>query len=199
MDALFRRFRTKHAGSAGGVVTELTPICSPEEPSFARRLVLIIRRTLPALLRSGYIRLKKSVQVGSIYHGIRLVRFLRDTLGEVRPPLLVVALPCQVGEAIGSVCDKAGFPVFVISLVCSGQLSLDTRKGIFRRVADGRGISGYRYRGGGWPSGVRITCEGGDEIFLDNNRSIWTDIFHSAVFNLPGCFKCRDTFGMERT
>jgi coenzyme F420-reducing hydrogenase beta subunit len=135
------------------------------------------------------------MSAGSIYHEIPLIKFLRHSLDEIRPPLLVIALPCQVG-AIRAICKKAGIPVYVVALVCSGQLRLEATRELFRRVTGDRPVAQYRYRGGGWPSGVRIECCDGKEIKVANNHSIWSDIFHSTVFNLPRCFNCRDTFGI---
>jgi coenzyme F420-reducing hydrogenase beta subunit len=184
----------RNKGSAGGAVTELTRYLI-EKGVVRTALSFSYKKESACFTPKWVYSVEKVVSIGSIYHEIQLVRFLRQTLEEVRPPLLIVALPCQV-MAVRAICEKAGILVFVISLVCSGQLMLDATRELFRRVTNSREIVKYQYRGGGWPSGVRISYSDGGELFLENNHSIWSDIFHSGMFNLPGCFKCRDTFGI---
>jgi coenzyme F420-reducing hydrogenase beta subunit len=57
-------------------------------------------------------------------------------------------------------------------------------------------IEFFRYRGNGWPSGVQIKTRT-NEYFFHNNKSIWTDIFNSHLFNLKRCFSCKNTFGLD--
>lgn len=184
----------RHEGSAGGAVTELTRYML-DKGVVRTALGFTYQKTSGCFVPNWLFSAEEVASVGSIYHEIPLVQFLQHTLDEIRPPLLIVALPCQV-MAVRAVCEKAGIPVYIIALVCSGQLVLEGTRELFRRVTDGQEVVKYRYRGGGWPGGVRITCSGGRELFLDNNRSIWTNIFHAVVYNRPKCFRCRDTFGI---
>jgi len=184
----------RHSASAGGAVTELTRFLL--EKSKVRTALCFTYEIESAFYSPKWVySATEVISVGSIYHEIPLIKFLWHSLDEIRPPLLVTALPCQV-NAIRAVCKKAGIPVYVVALVCSGQLRLEATRELFRCVIGERSVTQYRYRGGGWPSGVRINCDDGQEIFVPNNHSIWSDIFHSAVFNLPRCFRCRDTFGI---
>ena len=184
----------RHSASAGGAVTELTRFLL-EKGEVRTALGFIYETASVSYTPKWVYSAAEVISVGSIYHEIPLIKFLRHSLDAIRPPLFVVALPCQVG-AIRVVCKKAEIPVYVVALVCSGQLRLEATRELFRRVTGNRSIAQYRYRGGGWPSGVRINCDDGQEMFVPNNSSIWSDIFHSAVFNLPRCFSCRDTFGI---
>jgi coenzyme F420-reducing hydrogenase beta subunit len=186
--------KRRHEGSAGGVVTELTRFLL--EKSEVQTALGFTYETSSASYTPKWVYSAAEVMsVGSIYHEIPLIKFLRHSLDEIRPPLLVIALPCQVG-AVRAVCKKAGIPVYVVALVCSGQLRIEATRELFRRVTGGRPVAQYRYRGGGWPSGVRIECGDGQDIYVANQNSIWSDIFHSTAFNLPRCFSCRDTFGI---
>lgn len=188
-------FSRRHEGSAGGVVTELTRFLLEQQK--VKTALGFDYDTEAACFSPKWMYSPEEVfTAGSIYHEIALIKFLYRSIDAVVPPLLITTLPCQVAP-VRAICKKFGIPVHIVSLVCSGQLTLDATKDLFRRVANGRQVIRYRYRGGGWPSGVRIQCSDGEEIFLENNSSIWTDIFHSAVFNLSRCFKCKDTFGMK--
>jgi coenzyme F420-reducing hydrogenase beta subunit len=184
----------RHSASAGGVVTELARYML-EKNTAQTALGFAYQKTQHCYVPKWLYCAEEVVSVGSIYHEVPVVRFLRENLSGVRPPLVMLVLPCQV-RVVRNICKKAGISVFVISLVCSGQLTLEATHELFRRVIKGKQVEQYRYRGGGWPSGVTIKCSDGEEIFLSNNHSIWTNIFHSGVYNLPRCFSCKDTFGI---
>ena len=185
----------RHKASAGGVVTEVSRYLL--EKCIVRTALGFKYQEDTESFKPKWLYVAEEVtSVGSIYHEVPLLQFLRQTLHSVHPPVLVVALPCQI-KAVRSIYEKAGIPVYIISLVCSGQLTIDATRELFRRVTQNKHVLRYQYRGEGWPSGVKITCSDGTEIFLENNHSIWTDIFHAAVYNLPRCFRCKDTFGIE--
>jgi coenzyme F420-reducing hydrogenase beta subunit len=185
----------RNQGASGGVVTELTRYLL-DESLVRTALGFAFHKTMVRFVPKWVYTAEEVVSVGSIYHEVPLVQFMRRNLDGVHPPLLIVALPCQV-KAVRALCEKAKIPVHVISLVCSGQMTLDATRELVRRVADGRQVVHYQYRGGGWPGGVRVKYSDGSESFVDNNRSLWADIFHAGVFNLSRCFRCKDTFGIQ--
>lgn len=185
----------RHKASAGGAVSQITRYLLDTKNAGTALGFQFDNRA--GCFRPQWIYAPEEVKpVGSIYHEIKVTRFLKESIDRLKPPLVMVALPCQV-KSIQAICRQNDIPVFVIALVCSGQLSMEATSDLFRRVAPGREIAHYRYRGNGWPSGIQILCADGQHIFLKNNCSPWMDLFHATVYNLKKCFSCKDTFGMQ--
>ena len=134
--------------------------------------------------------------VGSIYHEVDLINFIKDSLSCLSGPLAVVCLPCQV-KAIRYLLKEGGVTGSIIALTCSAQLSKDATYYMYDRLKIKKtDVLSLRYRGNGWPSGVQIETTS-RRHFLPNRPSLWFDIFHSHIFTLRRCFWCRDTFGIN--
>lgn len=133
---------------------------------------------------------------GSIYHEINLYRFLKKNLEKIKSPIIVMALPCQVGQ-IRSLFERNNIEAYLMACTCSGQLSKDATYYLLEKLKIKKeDVQSLRYRGNGWPSGVQIKTAKQD-YFLQNNDSIWFDLFHSQIFTLERCFHCTDTFGLK--
>jgi coenzyme F420 hydrogenase subunit beta len=132
---------------------------------------------------------------GSVYHAVDLPGFLREHLEDIAAPVFVTCLPCEV-KAVRKLLGDRGIDAILVALVCSNQL---TREATYHLLAmndiDPDRIESFRYRGGGWPSGVQIRA-GGEDHFFHNNSSEWTHIFHAHAFSLDKCYGCADTFGL---
>jgi coenzyme F420-reducing hydrogenase beta subunit len=134
--------------------------------------------------------------VGSIYHDIRLIKFIKDNVMNINGKILVVCLPCQV-KSIKKILEQGGIEYVIIALTCSAQMSKEATWFLLKKFnIKPQDIELFRYRGNGWPSGVQIKTMT-KEYFFDNTRSIWTYIFQSYLFTMKRCFSCPDTFGLE--
>lgn len=133
------------------------------------------------------------VPVGSIYHEIELFKFIKENVCKIRAPFLFTALPCQAA-AIKKLLDRNGIESYIIELTCSSQQSYEATEYLLHRAKiDKKDVMHIKYRGGGWPGGVTITMVNGETVFFDNNKSVWTKIFHSKIFSMPRCFFCHAT------
>lgn len=126
----------------------------------------------------------------SIYHEISLVSFIKNNIGTIKSPFLCFCLPCQT-RAIRSILSKNNIESWLIELTCSSQQSFEATKYLFKRLhIKEKDIRYYQYRGNGWPSGIQIQTITGQKIYIPNNGSIWSDIFHSQLFYMKRCFRC---------
>lgn len=129
----------------------------------------------------------------SIYHEIDLLSFLKEKISEIRGTFACFCLPCQV-RSIKGFLEKMGHECIIIGLICSSQLSIDATYFLLKRLKINRGDVKYiQYRGNGWPSGVQIYKSDGSKLIIPNNKSLWTDIFHSRLFIKKKCFLCQNT------
>lgn len=127
---------------------------------------------------------------GSIYHEISLVKFIKENISKIEPPFACFALPCQVTPIL-NLLEKANIKAYVFELTCSSQQSIEATQYLVKRAGiSPNEILNIKYRGGGWPGGIRITTKDKKEIFYHNNNSLWTKIFHSHLFIQPRCFFC---------
>lgn len=127
---------------------------------------------------------------GSIYHEISLYAYIREHIGEIKSPFLCFALPCQVNP-IKKLLDQQGIESYIIELTCSSQQSFEATEYLLKRVGVSKeNVSSIRYRGEGWPGGIRIDKSDGSCVRIPNNNSIWMQIFQSHLFVMPRCFYC---------
>lgn len=130
---------------------------------------------------------------GSIYQEIDLIGFIKSHLNEIKGSFACFALPCQT-RAIRKILRSAGHKSIIIGLTCSSQQTIDATKYLLKREKISENdIVDIQYRGNGWPSGIQIKTKKTEVIFVSNNNSIWTQIFHSRLFIRKKCFKCQDT------
>ena len=129
-------------------------------------------------------------QTGSIYHEVGLISFLKEHLDEIRGGFSCFCLPCQA-KAVRQLLTRAGHEVFILGMVCSSQLSIDATRYLLRLMhIPVEDVADIKYRGDGWPSGVRISKKDGSVRLVPNLASEWTKIFHSRLFNPKKCFTC---------
>ena len=106
---------------------------------------------------------------------------------------LFFCLPCQT-KAIRSIAKKHGMDVILVGLACSSQQSIDATHYLLDCIGlERQDVLHLQYRGNGWPSGIQIATKSHGNVFVPNNGSIWTTIFHSRLFIPRRCFHCRDT------
>lgn len=130
---------------------------------------------------------------GSIYQEIDLIGFIKSHLNEIKGVFACFALPCQA-RTIRKILEKAGYRSIIIGLTCSSQQTIDATKYLLsRKSITLKDVDYIQYRGNGWPSGIQIKTKNGQNLFINNNNSIWTQIFHSRLFIRQKCFKCQNT------
>lgn len=131
--------------------------------------------------------------VGSIYHEIDLPRFIKSNLDKIKGAFACFCLPCQA-KTIRYYVQSAGHVCFVIGLVCSSQQSFEATEYLLKRIhVRKEEVACIQYRGNGWPSGIQIRLKNGSEKFVPNGNSLWTQIFHSRLFVMPRCLRCKNT------
>lgn len=131
--------------------------------------------------------------VGSIYHKVDLISFIKEHINEIKGGFACFCLPCQT-RAIRAILKRNNINSILIGLTCSSQQTIEATKYLLKRKhIKSNEISYIQYRGNNWPSGIQIILKNGNKYFIPNNNSIWTKIFHSRLFILPQCFKCSNT------
>lgn len=137
----------------------------------------------------------------SIYQEMNIMSALKQFLEKLREDrqdalgrrIILFSLPCQA-KALRTICHKAGFEAVLIGLTCSSQQSKEATSYLLSRLGISEDeVSMLQYRGNGWPSGIQIKTKSGREVFVNNNDSIWTEIFHSRLFIQKRCFSCNNT------
>lgn len=131
--------------------------------------------------------------VGSIYHEVALVDFIRQNAGAIQGGFACFCLPCQA-RAIRHVIEQHQHKCILLGLTCSSQQSIDATHYLLKRLGlRSEDVQLIQYRGNGWPSGIQIQLANGQTRIVPNLHSIWSDIFHSRLFIQPRCFRCENT------
>lgn len=131
--------------------------------------------------------------VGSIYHEIKLVDFIRQNAGAIRGGFACFCLPCQA-LAIRRAVEQSHRECILLGLACSSQQDVAATRYLLKRLGiRPEEVRRIQYRGNGWPSGVQIQLADGQTRIIPNLHSIWSEIFHSRLFVQPRCFRCENT------
>ncbi|MDY0144438.1 MAG: Coenzyme F420 hydrogenase/dehydrogenase, beta subunit C-terminal domain [Kiritimatiellia bacterium] len=131
--------------------------------------------------------------VGSIYHEVALVDFIRQSVGAIQGGFACFCLPCQA-RAIRHIIEQQHHRCILLGLTCSSQQSIAATHYLLKRLGiRAEDVQRIQYRGNGWPSGIQIHLADGQTRIVPNVHSIWSDIFHSRLFIPPRCFRCENT------
>jgi coenzyme F420-reducing hydrogenase beta subunit len=184
----------RYKGSSGGVITEVMKyLFSTNQIKSSISFKFSSSELFEPFLIDDY---SDYNQTGSIYHDVNIFQFLKENIKNIKSPILITCLPCQI-TPLKRLLSSNNIETFFISLVCSAQLSKEaTYYFLDKNNIELKEIDEFRYRGNGWPSGIHIKTKKQD-YFFHNNTSKWKYIFHSQVFTLNRCFSCKDTFGMK--
>lgn len=135
--------------------------------------------------------------VGSIYHEIDLIGFVKSNIDIIKSPFLCIALPCQV-LSIKKILNENKILSIIISLMCSSQQRYDATIYLFKMLnINIKDIKKFKYRGDGWPGSINIIMKSGKSIVVKNNSSEWSSIFHSKLFIRRKCYICDQTISSE--
>jgi coenzyme F420-reducing hydrogenase beta subunit len=184
----------RYKGSSGGIITHLIKYLFETNKinSAIGFKFTVIELFKPYLINS----FDEYEQTGSIYHEVNIYKFLNENIEEIKSPIMITCLPCQI-IPIKRLMNNHKIETVIISLVCSSQLEKEaTYYFLEKNNIDISKVKEFRYRGNGWPSGIQIKTDE-KEYFFHNNNSKWIDVFHSQIFSLKRCLSCKDTFGLE--
>ena len=131
---------------------------------------------------------------GSVYQDIDIPRFISEHINEIKGGMVITCMPCQV-SAVRSILKKQILNHVIISLVCSGQTTVDGTWCYYKFLGIRKeDVVNMQYRGNGWPSGIQIWLKDGRKIYRDNYTEPWVTIHRSNLFRPKRCFFCkRDT------
>lgn len=167
-----------HLFSSGQVNTSLTFEFDPNTLRYAPRLIYKWEDYHPT---------------GSIYQDMDLVGFIRSHVSEIKGTFACFCLPCQTAS-IRILLERAGHACFLLGLTCSSQQSMLATECLLKLLRIRKeDVSTLRYRGNGWPSGIQIALKNGNSVFVKNNASLWSDVFHSRLCSPKRCLYCQDT------
>lgn len=184
----------RYKGSSGGVVTQIVKyLFETSQIKSAINFKFVCAELFSPKLIFSF---NEYEHIGSIYHEINIYKFLKENINQLKTPVLITCLPCQV-VSIRRFLNKNNIDSIIISLTCSNQLKKEaTFYFLKKNKIDIDKITDFRYRGNGWPSGIQIKTNE-KEYFFHNNTSKWLDVFHSQIFSLDRCLSCKDTFGLN--
>lgn len=129
---------------------------------------------------------------GSIYQDTDNIGFIKSNIKDIRNGIVVTCMPCQVA-AIRYLLEKNNIPSFIISLCCSGQTTVEGTWLYYKLLGiDRKDVRNIQYRGGGWPSGIRIKLKDGTEVYRDNFTYPWTLMFKSQLYRPERCLFCKE-------
>lgn len=172
----------KHLFSAGHIQTALSFAFDADTLKYAPRLIYKWEDYQPT---------------GSIYQDMDLLGFLRLHIAEIRGTFACFCLPCQTAS-IRILLKRNGHDCFLLGLTCSSQQTLLATECLLDLLhVRKEDVVSLRYRGDGWPGGIRIERKNGESVFVKNNGSIWTDIFHSRLCTPERCLFCLDTLNQN--
>ncbi len=127
---------------------------------------------------------------GSIYQDTDNIGFIKNNLKNIKNGIIVTCMPCQVSP-IKNILDRNNIKHFIISLCCSGQTTVEGTWYYYKLLGvDKCDVVSIRYRGEGWPSGIRIELKNGDVIKKDNWTYPWTLMHESLLFRPKRCIYC---------
>lgn len=179
---------TRYTSTSGGIGSQIVQYL------FENRLInsaIALKFSCDSLQYEPQIITRKEeyINSGSIYHEINLISFIKNNIGNIKSPFCCFCLPCQT-KALRFYLSQNSIDSLLIELTCSSQQSYEATEYLFKRLhLKKEDIKYFQYRGNGWPSGVQIQTINSN-IFVPNNGSIWTEIFHSQLFCMKRCFQC---------
>lgn len=183
----------RHKASSGGIGSALVRYLL-SLPEFGTSLTFVFNQK-ECRYEAKLIYSADEINVcGSVYQDINLPKFINEHIKEIKGRMVVSCMPCQV-SAIQTILNKANIPSFIISLVCSGQTTVEGTWCYYKFLGIRKeDVINIQYRGNGWPSGIQIWLKNGWKVYRDNYTEPWVTIHRSNLFRPKRCFFCkRDT------
>lgn len=184
------------SATSGGLITSLLVLLLQNE-LIDGALLTRIDKYNPLQAEPFIARTEKDIlsAMGAKYVPVPLNQLLNQVLSE-DGTFAVVGLPCHI-QAIRraelNVKDLRDRMVYHFGLTCSHTL---THHGV-EYILHNMGVSVDRivkleYRGGGWPGGIKVLLRDGQQRFLPNQASLWSEVFGAYFFVPFCCTVCHD-------
>lgn len=133
--------------------------------------------------------------MGSKYVPVALNQLLNQISSE-SGKFAVVGLPCHIQGIrraelkIPRLRDKI---IYHFGLACSRTMSFRGVKYILRKMGvSPNNVCELKYRGDGWPGGIKVSLKEGEQRFLPNQGSLWSEIAGGYFFAHFCCTICCD-------
>lgn len=152
----------------------------------------------PSSLRFRIVQIQRPedyIVAASVYHDVGLVDELKRIELDTKLSYLLTCLPCEASFA-KNFFKRNGARAIIIALACSGQQHYDATSTLLKMSGmEVSSIQDYKYRGEGWPSGVKVRLKNGQTRNFPNLKGLWYNLFNSQLFTLEKCFTCTDVLG----
>jgi len=133
--------------------------------------------------------------MGSKYVPVPLNQLLNKIIFE-DGRFAVVGLSCHIQgirRAELKISDLREKIAYHFGIVCSRTMSFHGVNYILNKIGISVSeIAELKYRGDGWPSGIKILLKDGRQKFLPNQGSLWSEIFGAYFFVPFYCTLCHD-------
>lgn len=188
-------YNLRWRATSGGAITALLKL-SFEIGVIDAAVVTGLDPSNPAMTASFIAHSFKEVlqACGARYAPSPVLQCLREAMKSDR--IAIVGLPCHFetlrkAEIVSKELERK--IALRLGLFCSHNVSLLGTEFVYRhfRIPSAK-IAIFRYRGDGWPSGIRIETADNEKFFVPNQGSFWTQMFMAFIFAAPYCLLCRD-------
>lgn len=133
--------------------------------------------------------------MGSKYVPVPLNQLVNQILSE-DGRFAVVGLPCHIQgirRAELKISDLRDKIAYHFGIVCSHTMSFLGVEYILKKMGIASNeIAELKYRGGGWPSGIKVLQKDGQQRFIPLLGSWWSEIFGGFFFSYYHCTLCSD-------
>jgi len=133
--------------------------------------------------------------MGSKYVPVPLNELLNEVSSD-NGRFAVVGLPCHIQGIRQAELKRKELRdriVYHFGLVCSRTMSFRGVEYILRKMGVSRNdIAELKYRGEGWPSGIKVSLKSGDKKSLPMLGTWWSEIFGGYFFSHYHCTLCGD-------
>jgi len=133
--------------------------------------------------------------MGSKYVPVALNQLLNQISSE-SGKFAVVGLPCHIQGIRRAELKTKGLRdkiIYHFGLACSRTMSFRGVEYILRKMhISPNDVCELKYRGDGWPGGIKVSIKEGEQKFLPNQGSLWSEIAGGYFFAPFCCTICSD-------
>ena len=182
--------------TSGGLITSLLLFLLKKQ-LIDGALLTRINKDNPLKAEPFIARTKEDIllAMGSKYVSVSTNQLLKKILSE-DGKFAVVGLPCHIQGVQRARLKIPAFRnkiAYHFGIVCSHTISPIGVEYILNRMGISvNEIAELKYRGDGWPSGIKILLKNGQQRFLSNQGSLWSEIFGAYFFAPYHCTLCHD-------
>lgn len=135
--------------------------------------------------------LKEYKITGSIYQDLDVVSYVKDNINKIKGCVLIVCAPCQV-RPLKSILNRNNIKNIIIDYFCSGQTKIEGTYCFYRFLGiKKKDVLCIKYRGDGWPNGIKVELKNGKIIQKENYTEPWKTINASKLYAPYRCIMCK--------